>query len=151
MGHIDFVKEAGERIFQRDEFEAGDNAALAQSLAQQVGYLGLSVKDLQVQYKNGTATLKGAVATQAEREKIVLVVGNTQGVGRVDDRLTVDKKEPEATYYTVKAGDNLGKIAKTYYNNAMKHPVIFEANRPMLNDPNHIYPGQVLRIPPLQD
>jgi len=27
--------------------------------------------------------------------------------------------------------------------------VIFEANKPMLSDPNKIYPGQVLRIPPL--
>jgi nucleoid-associated protein YgaU len=27
--------------------------------------------------------------------------------------------------------------------------VIFEANTPMLEDPNEIYPGQVLRIPPL--
>jgi nucleoid-associated protein YgaU len=26
---------------------------------------------------------------------------------------------------------------------------IFEANKPMLKDPDEIYPGQVLRIPPL--
>jgi len=25
---------------------------------------------------------------------------------------------------------------------------IFEANKPMLKDPDKIYPGQVLRIPP---
>jgi nucleoid-associated protein YgaU len=31
----------------------------------------------------------------------------------------------------------------------MKYMVIFEANTPMLKDPNKIYPGQVLRIPPL--
>ena len=33
----------------------------------------------------------------------------------------------------------------------MKYPEIFEANKPMLTDPNKIYPGQVLRIPPLAD
>jgi nucleoid-associated protein YgaU len=27
--------------------------------------------------------------------------------------------------------------------------LIFQANKPMLSDPNKIYPGQVLRIPPL--
>jgi nucleoid-associated protein YgaU len=27
--------------------------------------------------------------------------------------------------------------------------VIFEANKPMLTDPDKIYPGQVLRIPAL--
>jgi len=41
----------------------------------------------------------------------------------------------------------LSKIAKSQYGNAMKYPLIFEANKPMLKDPNKIYPGQVLRIP----
>jgi len=27
--------------------------------------------------------------------------------------------------------------------------VIFEANKPMLSHPDKIYPGQVLRVPPL--
>jgi nucleoid-associated protein YgaU len=45
-------------------------------------------------------------------------------------------------------GDTLSKIAKAQYGDAMKYPVIFEANRPMLADPDKIYPGQVLRIPP---
>ena len=57
--------------------------------------------------------------------------------------------EPEATYYTVVSGDTLSKIAKEQYGNAMKYPVIFEANKPMLTDPDKIYPGQVLRIPNL--
>lgn len=45
-------------------------------------------------------------------------------------------------------GDSLSKIAKKYYGDAKKYPVIFEANKPMLKDPDLIYPGQVLRIPP---
>jgi nucleoid-associated protein YgaU len=49
----------------------------------------------------------------------------------------------------VVSGDTLSKIAKEYYGDAMKYPVIFEANQPMLTDPNKIYVGQVLRIPPL--
>jgi nucleoid-associated protein YgaU len=32
-----------------------------------------------------------------------------------------------------------------------KYPEVFEANQPMLKDPDKIYPGQVLRIPPLAD
>ncbi len=51
--------------------------------------------------------------------------------------------------YTVNPGDSLSKIAKAHYGNAMKYTVIFEANTPMLEDPNKIYPSQVLRIPPL--
>jgi nucleoid-associated protein YgaU len=48
----------------------------------------------------------------------------------------------------VKRGDTLSAIAKNYYKDGSKYPRIFEANRPMLGDPNKIYPGQVLRIPP---
>jgi nucleoid-associated protein YgaU len=54
---------------------------------------------------------------------------------------------PEAVFYTVKSGDTLSKIASEHYGSASKYPTIFEANRPMLSDPDKIYPGQVLRIP----
>lgn len=46
-------------------------------------------------------------------------------------------------------GDALLKIAKQHYGNATRYPVIFEANKPMLKEPDKIYPGPVLRIPPL--
>ena len=93
--------------------------------------------------------MSGKVDSQAVREKVVLVLGNVEGVAQVDDRLEVANPEPEATYYTVKPGDSLSKIAKEHYGDAMKYPVIFEANKPMLSDPDKIYPGQNLRIPPL--
>ena len=50
--------------------------------------------------------------------------------------------------YTVKKGDTLSAIAKAHYGKASKYMAIFEANRPMLKDPDKIYPGQALRIPP---
>jgi nucleoid-associated protein YgaU len=50
--------------------------------------------------------------------------------------------------YKLKRGDTLSAIAKPYYKDASKYPRIFEANRPILGDPNKIYAGQVLRIPP---
>ena len=62
--------------------------------------------------------------------------------------MTVEAPEPEAQFYTVQSGDTLSKIAKEMYGDAMKYNDIFEANTPMLKDPNLIYPGQVLRIPP---
>lgn len=42
------------------------------------------------------------------------------------------------------------RVSLAHYGDAMKYTVIFEANQPMLEDPDRIYPGQVLRIPPLQ-
>jgi nucleoid-associated protein YgaU len=50
--------------------------------------------------------------------------------------------------YEVKPGDSLSKIAKAEYGNANEWPRIFEANRDILKDPNKIYPGQKLQIPP---
>ena len=84
----------------------------------------------------------------------LLIVSNTgrqhvAGVAQVKDMMSVDQSEPEATYYTVVSGDTLSKISKANYGDANKYMKIFEANKPMLKDANLIYPGQVLRIPPL--
>ncbi|MBN2721134.1 MAG: peptidoglycan-binding protein LysM [Proteobacteria bacterium] len=153
MGLIDFVKGAGAKVlgigrYKKEEEEANRRAAEA-ALVAQIKTLGLKVKDLEVHFEDETATIKGTAPSQQEREKIVLVVGNTQGVARVDDQMEVEVAEPEAVFYTVKSGDTLSKIAKAQYGDAMKYPVIFEANKPMLTSPDLIYPGQVLRIPPL--
>ncbi len=78
----------------------------------------------------------------------MLCCGNVSGVGAVKDMMSVDQSAPEAQYYTVVSGDTLSKISKQYYGDPNKYPRIFEANKPMLSDPNKIYPGQVLRIPP---
>lgn len=164
MGLFDFVKEAGNKLFgggDKDEAKtaatpAADPQAAREAadrrrgaaLVKLVEGFGFEVADLTVKVEGDTATLKGAVASQELREKVVLAVGNVSGISRVDDRLTVEAPEPEATFYTVVRGDTLSKIAKVHYGNANKYMVIFEANRPMLEHPDKIYPGQVLRIPP---
>ena len=161
MGLFDFVKDAGERVFGggdddkpaepqvRTQDMALADRAKGEALERLIVGMGVEVTGLDVQYRNSVVTVKGAVASQADKEKAILLVGNTQGISRVDDQMTVEKPEPEATMYTVKSGDTLGKIAKAHYGDAMKYPEIFEANKPLLKDPDKIYPGQVLRIPAL--
>ena len=95
----------------------------------------------------GEVKVSGAAATQEQREKIVLALGNVRGVAKVVDTMQVQKPQAEASHYTVKAGETLSKIAKTVYGDASKYQKIFEANKPLLRDVNKIYPGQVLRIP----
>lgn len=162
MGFIDFVKNAGAKLFGKSEDDApkptvktatapspAEIAALkARALKRAVEGFGIPVEGLSVALNDDVATVRGKVKTQADREKLVLAVGNTHGIARVDDQLEVTVSEPAATFYTVVAGDTLSKIAKQHYGNAMKYPVIFEANKPMLTHPDKIYPGQVLRIPP---
>jgi nucleoid-associated protein YgaU len=149
MGLIDFVLGAGEKLFGGKGESDQERSA---KLENHVRMMGLSVEMLKIDVSGDQATVQGKVGSQMDREKIVLAVGNTNGISKVDDRLQValkeQKKEPEAKYYTVVKGDSLSKIAKTQYGDAMKYPMIFEANKPMLKDPDKIYPGQVLRIPP---
>jgi nucleoid-associated protein YgaU len=166
MGLIDFVKEAGEKLFGRGHAQAAmkevqadpgneekskaANAAAGDAILEYIKSQNLSATGLTVTFDgaSGSASVFGVAPDQATREKIVLCCGNVAGVGSVKDMMSVDKSEPEAQYYTVVSGDTLSKISKQFYADANKYMKIFEANKPMLTHPDKIYPGQKLRIPP---
>ena len=170
MGLFSFLKSAGAKILgtKAAENDAATTAAptgadalqalkeanesrKSAALVAAVAANGINIQNLEIKFDDDTdtATVYGQIETTSDKEKVVLIVGNTEGVEHVDDRITVTNPEPEATFYTVVKGDSLSKIAKAHYGDAMKYPVIFEANKPMLTDPDLIYPGQVLRIPAL--
>lgn len=154
MGLFSFIKNAGAKVFgigKTTAEEAAEAAAeKAAKLTNAVEALELKVEGLNITVDDDLATVYGEAENQATREKVILVIGNTEGIASVDDQMTTAIQEPEAQFHTVVSGDSLSKIAKKYYGNAMKYPVIFEANKPMLTDPDKIYPGQVLRIPTLE-
>ena len=50
--------------------------------------------------------------------------------------------------YTIEKGDTLSKIAKEQLGSANAWKKIFEANRDVLDDPDRIFPGQVIKLPP---
>ncbi len=154
MGLFSFMKDVGAKLFNSEpEKEEKSievvNAENAATLTRQINNLELPVKNLQIVIENNRAVVTGAVNDQATKEKIVLMVGNNYGIAEVDDQMEVTNPEPEAKFYTVKKGDYLSKISKEVYGNATKYNIIFEANKPMLKNPDLIYPGQVLRIPNL--
>ena len=166
MGVMSFLKEAGEKLFGKPEVKAAESAAAAaptpeavaalsaaagQAIADYVVAQGLQVDGLDIGFDatSSTVTVAGQVADQATKEKVLLCCGNVKGVAGVNDLLVVSTPEPEAQWHTVVSGDNLSKIAKKFYGDANKYPVIFEANKPMLTHPDKIYPGQMLRIPPV--
>ncbi|MBL8392052.1 MAG: peptidoglycan-binding protein LysM [Candidatus Accumulibacter sp.] len=170
MGLFDFVKAAGEKLFRAGDTDSAAAAAAAapddQAASDRLAELNrtagdaieayirtqdLPVTGLTVSFDgaSGAATVFGVAGDQASKEKILLCCGNVAGVAQVNDMLSVDQSSAEASFYTVVSGDNLSKIAKAHYGDANKYPLIFEANRPMLGHPDKIYPGQVLRIPPL--
>ena len=55
--------------------------------------------------------------------------------------------QPPATY-VVKSGDSLSKIARKTLGSPNKWKALWEANKDQIKDPDKIYPGQVLKLPP---
>jgi nucleoid-associated protein YgaU len=153
MGLFSFLKKAGSNVFKSKEKKeaeaAAERADRIVALKQVVADLGIEIVDLDIELEEDKVTVYGQTESQEDKEKIILALGNVAGIATVDDRISVVTPAPEANFYEVKSGDSLSKIAKEYYGDPMKYPVIFEANKPMLKDPNLIYPGQVLRIPAL--
>lgn len=154
MGLFSFIQGVGKRLglgttaTQTDaEREPAPPAPSADQIQQELNKLGLPFDGTQMRVEGNTVVLEGASASDPElREKLLLAVGNVAGVAQVDDRTT--EAAPASTFYTVQQGDTLSAIAKAHLGNANAHMKIFEANRPMLEHPDRIYPGQVLRIPP---
>lgn len=151
MGLLSFFKGVGEKIFSKEQAVSTPEAEplRASALLKHVQSLGLPFNALTIKTSADTVTLEGEVVAQEDSEKIALAVGNVEGVTTVDNNLVVQTPTPEAQYHTVVSGDTLSKIARTFYGDPMKYPLIFEANKPLLSDPDKIYPGQVLRIPSL--
>lgn len=66
---------------------------------------------------------------------------------QVEETAAPDPNNPPARTHTVKQGDTLWAIAKSYYGNGSLYPQIFDANRDKLSNPDVISTGQVLVIP----
>ncbi|MDF1560056.1 MAG: peptidoglycan-binding protein LysM [Bacteroidales bacterium] len=153
MGLISFIKNAGTKIFKSEDKREEEKAEM---IAEHIKKFGFDVSKVKVAVDDERVILTGQVDTWANKNKIIVTAGNVDGISAVEDHLLVmtpepvAPPEPEKQFYTVKKGDYLSKIAKQVYGDARKYPVIFEANKPMLKDPDLIYPGQVLVIPPLQ-
>jgi len=116
---------------------------------------------------DGVLTVQGSIKQESDRKKITDILHAMDGVSRVLDQMTVKagitpkSSPPEKPVkktaddgiatYTVKSGDTLWTIAKQQYGDGSKYLKIFEANKGLLKDPDHIYPGQKLEIPPEHD
>ncbi len=159
MGLFSFVRDAGRKLFgKKPAVPAGPTVQEQQQadilhrhkldlLYNLVNSMKLPVYNLGIEADGETVIVTGEAETKSVAEKVVLALGNVDGVSLVDDRLTVLNHEPEALFYTVVKGDSLSKIAKQFYGNPMRYPEIFEANREVVQNPDLIQPGWVLRIP----
>lgn len=164
MGVWDFVKDAGKSVFggaaeaaeakpapaaaDKPQYDA-ETQAKVDALTKELAALKLSGKDIKVKLQGDKVTLSGNVKDAETAEKLILAIGNIKGIAKVE---TDGLDYPEAqtatpVFYTVEKGDTLSAIAKKTLGSANRYHAIFEANKPMLSDPDKIYPGQTLRIP----
>lgn len=150
MGLINFVKSVGEKL------GIGDAQPKADDLKSALDRFNIGTDNVDVKVEGDKAILTGEVKDRSVLEKAILAVGNSLGIGAVNaDELKVSGGQDngkESRFYEVKKGDNLWKIAEAMYGQGHgdKNKIIFEANRPMLQSPDKIYPGQLLRIPNLE-
>ena len=127
-------------------------------------------------HQNGTITVNGQVASQVECDRICELIKDIPSVTGVQNNMVIGVQEPEPVpvaepeatgdtgaeqdvaqeasdpesdvrRYTVQSGDTLWKIAEEMYGSGNKYMKIFEANTPLLDDPDKIFPGQELVIP----
>jgi nucleoid-associated protein YgaU len=147
MGLWDFVKDAGKALGIGSADAAVPAAPTPEALQKEVSDLGLRAEGLKVTVDGDKVNVSGKAASQAEREKVILAVGNVAGVAKVEDTIETPEPAAEPVFHTVAKGDTLWKISEKTLGSGGRYKEIFEANRPMLSDPDRIYPGQVLRIP----
>lgn len=124
---------------------------------------------------DGSVTVSGNCASGEERDRIVSILEGMPNVSRVVNEINVSAPGPAETEapapaeaasegdspagdeseggrtYTVKPGDTLWKISQEMYGSGSKYMKIFEANTPMLENPDKIFPGQELKIPDLDE
>ena len=93
------------------------------------------------------ADFSGVTATVTSTEEIV----PKADFSGVTATVTSTEEIVGEQQYVVQKGDNLSKIAKNLLGDANAWKQIFEANRDVLDNPDKIFPGQVLKIPPRQD
>ena len=126
-------------FWKKDE----DSAPDADALKKEVEDLGLNTAGLNISVNGDVVKVSGKAASQEEKEKIIMAVGNAAGVAAVED----EAEGNDPVFHEVKKGDTLWKISEKALGNGARYTEIFEANKPMLSDPDKIYPGQRLRIP----
>jgi LysM repeat protein len=153
MSMFDFVKEAGKKV----GFGAGPPSA--HELKAELDSHHIGAENVTVDVQGDKAVLAGTAPNLGALEKAVIAAGNAIGISKVEANVQVPppvaatgQGDVPSKMYTVKKGDTLSGIAERVYGKGkgIEHRSIFEANQPMLQSPDKIYPGQVLRIPPIE-
>jgi len=137
------------RTEEEEREEETPNFSASERLQRLAIELGFTPESVQIQIEDETVHLKGEVKTQEEKEKLILLSGNLQGISEVVEDLTAIEAGEESHFHTVTREDNLKIIAQKYFENPDRYHEIMQANSPFIEKEGDLYPGMVLRIPSL--
>lgn len=144
MGLLDFAMTIGKKLFNNEN----DAPAAIKKLIEEDNP---GLENFEVQVKDGRAVLSGTAKDAAALEKAILIVGNVQGIEKINiDAVTVldgSTVGGDDQFYVIEKGDTLWKIAEKAYGNGAKYQQIVDANLEVIKDANKIFPGQKIRIP----
>ena len=143
FGSMIFMKTAGKKLGDLFKGKKGK-----EKLEKEVSDLGLDSKGMDIVIgEGGKISVTGKAVSQEMKERILIAIGNVDGVSEVEDGADSADGGAPSQFHQVVKGDTLWAVSKKYYGKGSRYPEIFEANRPMLSHPDKIYVGQVLRIP----
>jgi nucleoid-associated protein YgaU len=155
MAIFNFVKQAGAML--SDGMEKAADAVTAASEADvkaKIEASNLNPKDLALKkLDDDTMKVYAVVGSAEEKEELILLIGNSPGVAKVEDAIKVrgadgaDASTPAPKFYQVQSGDTLSAIAQSQLGDSGRYMEIFNANRNTLSNPDAIDVGQTLRIP----
>jgi nucleoid-associated protein YgaU len=110
--------------------------------AKRVGIEGVDAKE-----QNGKLELRGKAKYAFDRDRLwdqIKTHANWQN--EVAVMLDVANAEPYGVW-KVKSGETLSAISKTIYGKLEHYKQIFELNKDVLKDPDHVKAGQELKLP----
>lgn len=135
-----------------NDFEYLSNLARDGELVEYIGLHTVSDAVITKITSTGSSEIHGGISFTMQIKEIRIAASPyVEGSGSTGEQQIEEAPVPAAETpsktHTVKSGDTLWAIAKAYYGNGAQFPVIFNANRDKLSDPNKIQVGQVLTIP----
>lgn len=92
------------------------------------------------------AAVSNAASDPAARPPATVVAAATP-----DGAAPPTPQAPEIATITVSRGDSLWHISHRALGDGHRYAVVYQSNRAQIRDPNLIYPGQVLVLPPRED
>lgn len=139
-----FAREVGHRL--KVPLSAEPDKAAAQ-LKERIEELGLTDDHFRVSVEGATVVVVGDSAMQDQKEKILLALGNVEGVTEVEDRVAAGQEDIAPRFITVRDGETLDDVAARAYGTPDAVNRLLAANRPVVTGPGDIVAGLVVRAP----